>query len=381
MSPTQYQSIFESKKIKVVAGDLTLPRLGLSEDTIAELRCSTQVIIHSASSINLRKSLPQVATTILDPSLALAEIALECPHLEHMAYISTAYANTHLHMLHSGTDTFVSEQIHPLRSNGGDTTAFEIEDLQRAGTTPEYQFHKFPFPYAYAKHLTERALISLFAQHGKSDKLLIVRPSIIGPALRDPYPYYEIRGSAPATSWLAAVVTSPSLCITFCSRFADPARQSNIDEVPVDVVVNRIMMHISHRSSGVVHAVAGQRGRRSFENMWAKAMTERRIPWRPSVSWRDVDWDDGGLHLIAKAFKIVGTSFLFEDVKVYDVWNKMSDADKAAFPLFLESPEQSGDVCRRREDVRKQVEKYFRKKKWPGFVVGFLLHNLIHAKV
>lgn len=365
----------------MVAGDLKLPRLGLSEDTITELRCSTQVIIHSASSINLRKSLPEVATSIVDPSLALAELSLECPHLERLAYISTAYANTHLHMLHSGTDTFVSEQVHPLRSSGGDSTIFEIEDLHTAGTTPEYQYHNFPFAYAYAKHLTERALLSLFAQHGKSDKLLIVRPSIIGPALRDPYPYYEIRGSAPATSWLAAVVTSPSLRIAFCSRFPDPARQSNIDEIPVDVAVNRILMHVSHRTAGVVHAVAGQRGRRSFENMWAKAMLERRIPWRPSVGWRAVDWNDEGLHPIAKAFKVVGTSFLFEDVRAYDVWNKMSDEDKATFPLFLESPEQSGDITRRREDVRRQVERYFRKKKWPGFVVGFLIHSLIHAKV
>ena len=323
----------------------------------------------------------EVATSIVDPSLALAEIALGCPHLERLAYISTAYSNAHLHTLHSGTDTFVSEQIHPLRSTGGDSTAFEVADLQAAGTTPEYQFHNFPSAYTYAKHLTERALLSLFAQRGKSDKLLIVRPSIIGPALRDPYPYYEIRGSAPATSFLAAILTSPSFGITFCSRFPDPMRQSNIDEVPVDVAVNRILMHVSHRSSGVVHAVAGQRGRRSFENMWAKAMSERRIPWRPSVGWRDVDWHDEGLHPIGKAFNIVGTSFLFEDVKVYDLWNKMSDADKATFPLFLESPEQSGDICRRRDDVRRQVERYFRKKKLPAFLVGFLIHSSIHAKL
>ena len=140
-------------------------------------------------------------------------------------------------------------------------------------------------------------------------------------------------------------------------------------------------MHVSHRFSGVVHAVAGQRGRRSFENMWAKAMSERRIPWRPSVGWRDVDWQDEGLHPIGKAFNIVGTSFLFEDVKVYDLWNKMSDADKTMFPLFLESPEQSGDVWRRRDDVRRQVERYFRKKKLPAFLVGFLIHSSIHVKL
>ena len=362
----------------MIAGDLKQARLALSDDVITELQSSTQIIVHSASSINLQRPLADVATSIVEPSLTLADIALQCPRLERFVYISTAYANSHLHALHSSDDTLVSERIYPLRSGGGDSTALELEDLRAAGTTPEYKSHNFPFPYAYAKHLTERTLLSRFAKHGKDDQLLVVRPSIIGPALRDPYPYYEIRGSAPGTTFLAAAVVSPSFRISFCSRFQDPTRQSNIDEIPVDIAVNRILMHISHRSSGFVHAVAGQRGRRSFENLWAKAMSERRLPWWPSVRWRDVDWHaDEGLHPIAKAFKIFGTSFLFEDAKVQDVWSEMSDADKATFPLFLESPKQSGDMTMRRYEVRRHIERCLIKKGIPKLLIGFLIRNPI----
>ena len=349
---------------------------------ITELQSSTQIIVHAASSINLQRPLADVATSIVEPSLTLAHIALQCPYLERFVYVSTSYANSHLHALHSSNDTFVSERIYPLRSAGGDSTALELEDLRAAGTTPEYRFHNFPFPYAYAKHLTERILFSRFAKSGKDDQLLVVRPSIIGPALRDPYPSYEIRGSAPATGFLAAAVASPSFRIFFCSRFQDPARQSNIDEIPVDIAVNRILMHISHKSSGFVHAVAGQRGRRSFENLWAKAMSERRLPWWPSIGWRDVDWHaDVGLHPIAKAFKIVGTSFLFEDAKVQYVWSEMSDTDKATFPLFLESPNQSGDVTMRRHEVRRHLERYFIKKGIPKLFIGLLIRNPITGKL
>ena len=350
---------------------------------ISELQSSTQIIVHAASSISLQRPLPDVATSIVDPSLTLAEIALGCPHLERYVYISTAYANSHLHTLHSGVDTFVSEKVYSLRSSGGDSTALELEDLRATGTTPEYRFHNFPFPYAYAKHLTERSLLSRFAQHEKTDLLLVVRPSIIGPALREPYPYYEIRGSAPATGFLAAVVLSPPSRIVFCSRFQDPVRQSNIDEVPIDIVVNRVVMHLAFRSFGLVHAVAGQRGRRSFENMWAKAMSERRLAWwRPRLGWRDVDWnaENEGLHSIAKAFKIVGTSFLFEDAKVHDVWSKMSDADKAKFPLFLKNPQQSGDVTMRRREVRRQLERYFFKKGIPRLLVGLFIRRPVTAE-
>ena len=79
--------------------------------------------------------------------------------LDRFPYLSTTYANAHLHHLYQGVDTQVSERVYSLRSSGGDNTVLELDDLRNCGSTPEYSTHKFPFPYAYAKHFTERILL------------------------------------------------------------------------------------------------------------------------------------------------------------------------------------------------------------------------------
>lgn len=378
----QYQRLRDNEdRIRILDGDIQKPQLGLSENTMSEIQSTATIYIHSASSINLRRPLPSIATSVIEPSLQLAEIALASPQLQTFAYISTAYANAHLHNLHTGIETPVSEAIHPLRSSGGDSTALEYEDLLNSGTTPEYTHHSFPFPYAYAKHLTERLLIQKFSSHAKgSPSLLILRPSIIGPALREPFPYYEIRSSAPATSVCVAFLASLSLNMRFASRFPDPFNQSNFDEVPVDIVVNRLLMHLSRRTEGCVHAVAGQRARRSFASVWEKAMSVRRLPWTPRLVWKDVDWRDPKLHAVARAFVILGTSFLFEDAKVDRLWTDMTEQERSDFPLWLESPQQNEDMAMRKVAWRNVLQKWVAKNGMSDWVVDVLVKGSEDAR-
>ena len=373
----QYQRLRDNEdRIRIFDGDMQKPQLGLSENAISEIKATITIYIHSASSTNLRRPLASIAASVIEPSLQLAGIALASPHLQTFAYVSTAYANSHLHTLHTGIETPVSEAIQPLRSCGSDSTALEHQDLLSSGTTPEYTHHSFPFPYAYAKHLTERLLVQMFSSHPKGpSSLLILRPSIIGPALREPYPYYEIRSSAPATSVCAAFIASLTFNMHFASRFPDPFNQSNFDEVPVDIVVNRLLMHLSRRSEGCVHAVAGQRARRSFANLWEKAMSERRLPWTPRLVWKDIDWKDRGLHAVARAFVIIGTSFLFEDVKVDSLWMDMTERERMDFPLWLEGPHQNEDKLMRLVAIRNVLRIWVAKNGMSDWVVDVLVRG------
>lgn len=337
------------------------------------MKGDVNIYIHLACSISLRRPLPEIAKSIIDPTLEMAKIALASTSFERFVYISTAYANAHLHHLHQGVDTSVCERIYPLRAGGGDSTDVEWSDLRVSGTTLEYEANNFPFPYAYAKHLTERLLSRLFEAEQMSDSLLIVRPSILGPALRDPYPYYEIRGSAPATNFLAAAVAAPSLRMAFSSRFGNPMQQGTLDEVPVDIVVNRILMHTSQSSSGIVHAVVGAPGRRTFQSLWQKAMSERRLPWHPRPVWLDVDWHSPVLHAIAHASIIMGTSYLFEDTRVKAIWSQMTKEERVVFPLFMENAEELGEVVKRRGQVRTQLERWFSRKGLPLVLIDWLI--------
>lgn len=376
----QFESIRARRDVSILDGDMSEPGLGLSEDEVFLLKDTVNIYIHLACSISLRRSLRRIAKSIIDPTLELARIALTSSSLERFVYISTAYSNAHLHYHHQGVDTSVCEQVYPLRTGGGHSTELELSELRASGASDAYRAHNFPFPYAYAKHLTERLLLELFEAERRSELLLIIRPSILGPALKDPYPYYEIRGSAPATNFLAAVVASPSLRVAFSSRFEDPMRQVTLDEIPVDIAVNRIIMHTSHSSSGIVHAVVGAPGRRTFQSLWEKAMLERRLPWHPRVTWLNVDWHSPFLHDIAHASVIIGTSYLFEDTRVDAVWSQMTEEERAIFPLFMRSAEELGDFVKRRGQVRNRLERMFSRKWIPLFLIDFLIGRPIGLK-
>ena len=146
LPPKHREAIRENVTVTVWDGDLTKPQLGLDNDKLSELKNCVNIYIHAACSISLRRSLPHMATSIVEQSLELAEIALSSKHLERFTYVSTAYVNSHLHHLHQGVETWVSERIYSLRSSGGDSTDLELNDLRKCGTTPEYTSHKFPFP-------------------------------------------------------------------------------------------------------------------------------------------------------------------------------------------------------------------------------------------
>lgn len=341
---------------------------GLTQEGLRILSESS-IIIHTASSINLVHSLPKIAKSVIYPTLELAKLAIASQHVERFVYISTAYANAHLHMVNEYVETNVLEKIYPISVEGASK---ELEELLASGSTKAFVAANFPFPYAYAKNLTERLLTDLFSAHG--EQLLIIRPSIIGPALREPYPYYEIRGSAPATSLLAACVLCTSLSITWASPFDDPAAQSILDEVPVDVVVNRILVHTALRSRGCVHAVAGKRGARTFGDIWEKAMQMRALPWTPILRWKNTDWHSKELHPIARMFKIVGTSYVFDDSKTLEVWHSsMSIGDRDRFPLFLETCKDNEDIEKRQSGVRRQIMWFFGRRGYPQYLVSILL--------
>ena len=150
-------------------------------------------------------------------------------------------------------------------------------------------------------------------------------------------------------------------------------RQGTLDEVPVDVVVNRILMHTAQRSSGIVHAVVGAPGRRTFQSLWEKATSERRLPWHPRAVWLDMDWHSSLLHDVAHASVIMGTSYLFEDTRVNAVWSQMTEEERKIFPLFMRSAEELGDVVKRRGQVRNQLERWFSRKGLPLLLIDLLI--------
>jgi hypothetical protein len=275
--------------------------------------------------------------------LELAELIISSTALKRFVYVSSAYANGHLHQLHDKVETEVCERIYPLRETDVETSTLEIAEIRKRGTTPEFLFHDFPAAYCYAKHLTERSLLSLFRTKGREKDLLILRPAVLGPALAEPVRGFQIPESAPATGLCTALITNLGREMHWASRFPHPEQDATLDEVPVDIVVNRILIHILKGTDGCVHAVAGKQ-RVQFQEVVKRSMAYRRLPWKPRMRFHNVDWHSKTLSPIATMFTIIGTSYLFDESKTEAVWAGMNAEERRTWPLFLASSKSELDV-------------------------------------
>ena len=173
------EKICNSSRLIVLDGDILLPGLGLSEEVLRVIRDNTSIIIHAASSINLRSPLCRLFNTIVNASDMMADLALTCKKIDRFIYVSTAYVNTYLYPKSDEMDVKISEKIYELTATYD--VLEEVEEVRKHGTSRAYESENFPWAYAYAKHLTER-LQHRFAVHDSKEKLLIVRPSVIGPS-------------------------------------------------------------------------------------------------------------------------------------------------------------------------------------------------------
>ena len=152
-----------SGSIRIVEGDIEKPEVGMSPEDLATIRSEVNFFIHSASSINLRAKLARLVSPIVDASIQIANLALMCPQLDHFVYVSTAFANSHLHDPKTPRRTFIEERIYSLDDSDDalDSAENELAEVRKLGNVPESA--TFPFAYGYAKHLTERLLTGLFS--------------------------------------------------------------------------------------------------------------------------------------------------------------------------------------------------------------------------
>jgi fatty acyl-CoA reductase len=333
------KSLEASDKIIVLSGDITRHNFGLEENALAALQDSVSIFIHAASSINLKHDLSKMAANVIHPSLEASRLALSFTHLERFVYVSTAYVNAFLHFRKHETtqiaDCIVEETIYPLRNDSSDDNAFaELKNLGEFGTTPEYSCMPHPFPYSYTKHLTERLLLQDFRAAGREQLLILFRPSIFAPAEYEPVPHFEVAGSTPGTTLLCAILASAPTRVHFASNLLDPSKAA-FDEIPIDMVVNRMLAHVAYGSYGCIHAVGGASGRSSFEEAFNAGAKLR--PWwwsTPILDWCDEYSGAEKACTMSKTWRILGCSYLFLDNKTNEIWESMDNRTRAKWPLW-----------------------------------------------
>jgi hypothetical protein len=325
--------LFEGQ-ISVLDGDITKPGMGIDSETLQHLQQELTIIIHAASSINLVQSLAKLSDSIIRASEDMAYLGLACSKLKRFVYVSSAYSNAFLHQETTNTDVYVDETIHSLGRGWVTDVRDEWTQVQSHGYSMEYLSHDFPWAYAYAKHLTERLLIRMFADASRNDQLLIMRPSIVAPAQNFPYSGYSMPESTPSTLLSATLLLTPSWLFRMSSRLPNPDTQATVDEVPVDVVVDRLLVHLARGSTGPVHAVSGAAKRYAFRTYWEVAMKLRCIPWTPRPMWMPVDWHSDTLHESARMYVIGGTSYNFCERKTDLLYRELGEKERMGIQLY-----------------------------------------------
>ncbi|KAK7044455.1 NAD-binding domain 4 protein [Favolaschia claudopus] len=240
--PEHIENMLATKKIELVLGDVTEHGFGIEETILREMAGSVTVIIHAAANINWLSTMPLKETIGNNclPVLHLAQIAATFEKLTKFVFVSTAYANSFL------PDGIVEEKIYP-RGNAEQ----HLTQILKEGRVSEGVNRGFASPYTFAKHLAEQLLLS----RNPNLPILIVRPTSIGPAISEPYPYYSRRSSCPLSRYIEKYMTAPDSGIFHVSPL-HPAGTTIFDEIPVDIASNLILLHIVHGTKGIVHAGA-----------------------------------------------------------------------------------------------------------------------------
>lgn len=171
-------------------------------------------------------------------TLELAQLASSFKHLQGYVHVSTAYANSFL------PDGLVEEKVYEL----GDAEA-QLQEILETGTLVTEELPAFPWPYAFSKHLAERLLL---LRHPNLP-ILIVRPTIIGHAISQPYPHYGPQGACPLSTYVRGYLQSPDNGVFHVAPTTTPG-SNLLDEIPVDLVANLILLHLCHGTTGVIHA-------------------------------------------------------------------------------------------------------------------------------
>ena len=177
---------------------------------------------------------------------------------------------------------------------------------------------------------------------------MLFRPSIFAPAENEPFPQFEISGSTPGTGLLCSVLASVPGRVHFATNLRDPS-QAAIDEIPIDVVVNRLLVHIAHGTGGCVHAVSGTSGQLSFVDVFRAGSALR--PWwwgKPRLTWCDEKAGAGKECPMSKLWKILGCSFVFCDERTQDIWDSMDESMRNEWPLMAQRQPDDMSIWKRR---------------------------------
>ncbi|CAG7829508.1 unnamed protein product [Allacma fusca] len=219
-------------KIVVIDGDITLDGLGITPEKTDILKYTVSIVLHVAANVRLNAGLKLLVKGNTEGIRNVLKWSKQLQHLKAFVYVSTAFSNSHLEE--------IDEIIYP-------PTVDPLAVMQLCSSLPaelvdfmaEKLLGKHKNCYTYSKHLAE-----YLVHEARFDlPVCIVRPAIVGPADREPFP-----GWVDNFNGMSGFIVGMAHGIIRCLY---TNKQGALDVVPLDHVVNLILtaaMEISSKN-------------------------------------------------------------------------------------------------------------------------------------
>ncbi|XP_076163302.1 putative fatty acyl-CoA reductase CG5065 [Ptiloglossa arizonensis] len=264
------------KKIYPVKGDISLPEVGLSPEDKNMLIEKVNIVFHAAATVKFNEPLKVAVDLNLKAIDFVIKLCKDMKNLISYIHVSTAYSNSN----RSEVDELIYNT--KLKPSTVIEMCNDLDDETLARLQPLI-LNGHPNTYTFTKNLAEQ----LISTEGKDLPVTIVRPSIIGAAMKDPYPGWVDNVSGATGSILLIGVKGFIRCIR-----ADNNKRINL--VPIDYVVDTLICASWHstmkqdNSIKVYNCTSNQGGVRlsEFVNFFHKDCVKSASPhlmWYPRL--------------------------------------------------------------------------------------------------
>jgi len=202
------------KKVVAITGDITLPRLGMSNEDIATIIEKVSVIFHAAATIRFDEELRKSLIMNVGGTRSIIDLAQKMLKLEALVHVSTAYAHCN--------NPNIDEKFYRNHDDPEEImeSICKMEDLDEKALIGEY-----PNTYTFTKSVAEQLFDRAYGF-----PVAIIRPSIVVASWE-----YPIKGWIDNYNGPTGLLAGASAGVL---RTMLVERDCVADLIPVDVAIN-----------------------------------------------------------------------------------------------------------------------------------------------
>lgn len=215
------------KKITPVYGDITLPKLGLSEQHLKKV-LEANLVLHVAASLKLEATLRPNILMNLTGTKNVIDLGKKMPNHVLMVHLSTGFCCSEEEVLDERVFDWPDKPQDLIRC------AEWMNDEAMAGMQKSV-LRSQPNTYTYTKRLAE---LLIRDEYEKGFPICIVRPSIVIPSIKEPVAGWVDSLNGPAGLMMGAAKG------VIRSMLLDGKLET--EAIPVDIAINGIILIAKH---------------------------------------------------------------------------------------------------------------------------------------